>query len=198
MKPSFDELASSASRSAEDPALGLLEIARIAEGFAAADRVVKAAPVQLLLCRPASPGKFLVLFRGEVSAVTSALRAGSEGLSEPPLDTLLLPQADSGLLVALTSARSDVPIDAAGVVECATVATLLVAADIAVKTAEVELVQVRAAVGLGGKSFFVCAGEVSQVRAAVRAAASFAGSRGQLVAEVVIPQPHADLDAWLK
>ena len=46
MKPSFDEL--DAGAAAAGPALGLLEIASIAEGFAAADRVVKAAPVRLL------------------------------------------------------------------------------------------------------------------------------------------------------
>ncbi len=195
MKPSFDDL--DASASSAGPALGLLEIGSIAEGFAAADRVVKAAPVRLLLCRPASPGKQLVLFAGEVAAVTSALRAGSEGLSQPPLDTLLLPQADPAVVVALGSAGRKVRFDAAGVVECATVATLLVAADVAVKTAEVDLVTIRAAVGLGGKSFFVCGGEVSQVRAAVHAAAGFARSRNHLVAEVVLAQPHRDLDLWL-
>jgi microcompartment protein CcmL/EutN len=196
VKPSFDELEADAS--AAGPALGLLEVASIAEGFAAADRVVKAAPVKLLLCRPASPGKHLVLFAGEVSAVQSSLRAGSDGLSQPPLDTLLLPQADPDLVVALATPRRNVAVDAAGIVECSTVAALLVAADVAVKTADVELLTLRAAVGLGGKSFFVCAGEVAQVRAAVNAAAGFARSRGKLVGEVVLAQPHAELDAWLQ
>jgi microcompartment protein CcmL/EutN len=195
VKPSFDEF--DAGAMAAGPALGLLEIASIAEGFAAADRVVKAAPVRLLLCRAASPGKHLVLFAGEVAAVTASLRAGSEGLSRPPLDTLLLPQADPGVVAALASPRRKVAIDAAGIVECATVATLLVAADVAVKTADVELLAIRAAVGLGGKSYFVCSGEVAQVRAAVNAAAGFAQSRDQLVGQVVLPQPHRDLDAWL-
>jgi len=195
VKPSFDEL--DAGAAAAGPALGLLEIASIAEGFAAADRVVKAAPVRLLLCRAASPGKQLVLFAGEVSAVASALRAGAEGLGAPPLDTLLLPQVDPAVVAALGSARRPREVDAVGVVECATVATLLVAADVAVKTADVELAAIRAAAGLGGKAYFVCTGEVAQVRAAVNAAAGFARSRGQLAGEVVLPQPHRDLDAWL-
>ena len=195
MNPSFDEL--SVDAAGFGPALGLLEIASIAEGFAAADRVVKSAPVRLVLCRPASPGKQLVLFAGEVAAVNAALRAGSEGLSQPPLDTLFLPQADPGVLAALASSHRKIAIDAAGIVECSTVAALLVAADVAVKSAEVELVTIRAAVGLGGKAYFVCTGEVAQVRAAVNAAAGFARSRDRLVAEVVLPQPHRDLDAWL-
>jgi microcompartment protein CcmL/EutN len=195
VKPSFDDL--DAGASAAGAALGMLEIGSIAEGFAAADRAVKAAPVRLLLCRPASPGKHLVLFAGEPAAVASALRAGSEGLTRPPLDTLLLPQADPGVVEALGAAKRSAPIDAAGIVECATVATLLVAADVAVKTADVELATIRAANGLGGKSWFVVTGEVAQVRAAVTAAAGFARSREQLVGEVVLPQPHRDLDAWL-
>jgi microcompartment protein CcmL/EutN len=180
------------------PALGMLEVASIAAGFEAADRVMKEAAVVLLVCRPVSPGKFLILFSGEVSDVTSSLRAGSAGLPAPALDSLLLPQADPSLCDALVRVRGEVELAAAGVVECATVATMLIAADVAVKTADVALLGARAAVGLGGKSYFVVTGEVSQVRAAVTAAAGFARSRGHWVGDVVIPQPHGELDAWLR
>jgi len=195
---SFQIPAADARGGAPAPALGMLEIASIAAGYAAADRVVKEAPVRLLLCRPVSPGKFLVLFGGEVSDVTSSLRAGADGLAEPPLDTLLLPNADPSLCDALVRVRREVALRSAGVVETATVATMLVAADVAVKTAEVDLLAARAALGLGGKSFFVVTGEVAQVRAAVNAGAGFARERGRLVGEVVIPQPHGDLDAFLR
>lgn len=187
-----------AMKAQSGPALGMLEVASIAAGFDAADRVMKEAPVTLLVCRPVSPGKFLVLFSGEVSDVTSSLRAGVTGLSAPALDTLLLPQADPTLCDALVRVRKDVELAAAGVVECATVATMLIAADVAVKTADVALLCARAAVGLGGKSFFVVTGEVSQVRAAVTAASNFARPRGHWVGDVVIPQPHAELDAYLR
>ena len=196
MKPSFPELAAEGGGSA--PALGMIECAGIADGFAAADRIVKAAPVKLLLCRPTSPGKHLTLFCGDVAPVTSALRAGVEGLATPPLDTLLLPNADPDVLLALVTPRRNGAIDAAGIVECTTVATLLVAADLAVKTADVVLLTLRAAAGLGGKSFFVCAGEVSQVTAAIHAAAGFARAREKLAGSVVLAQPHRDLEAWLQ
>src|SRR5262249_33924423 len=137
-------------------------------------------------------------FGGEVSDVTSSLRAGAESLPEPPLDTLLLPNADPSLCDALVRVRREIELRAAGVVETATVATMLVAADVAVKTADVDVLAARATMGLGGKSFFLVTGEVSQVRAAVTAAAGFARGRGKLVGEVVIPQPHRDLDAFLR
>lgn len=195
MKPSFDDLDASATGAGE--ALALLECAGIADGYAAADRVLKAAPVQLLLCRPVSPGKLLVLFAGSPSAVTSALRAAIDGLSAPPLDTLLLPNVEPAVVRALAGASAPPLGEAAAVVECATVATLLLAADVALKTASVALLQLRAASGLGGKAYFVASGSVAQVEVARAAATRFASERGHLVGSVVLSQPHEDLSRWL-
>ncbi|MBL8843385.1 MAG: BMC domain-containing protein [Planctomycetes bacterium] len=194
MKPSFDDLALPRADSGE--ALALLEFASIAQGYAAADRAVKAAAVTLLLCRPASPGKLLVLFCGAPSAVVSSLRAAQEGLAEPPLDTLLLPQAEPRLLRALAGARAPRAGEAAAVVECATVATLLLAADAALKTAAIELQALHAANGLGGKAFCVMSGAVAQVEVALAAAVAFARERGQLLGSVLLAQPHDDVAAW--
>jgi len=195
MKRSFDDLDPAASRAGE--ALAMVECASIAEGYAAADRALKAAPVKLLLARPASPGKFLLLFAGSPSSATSSLRAAVEGLSAPPLATLLLPQVEPEVLGALAGEAPAARGEAAAVVECATVATLLLAADVALKTADVGLLQLRAAAGLGGKAFFVLDGEVAQVGAALAAARRFAEERGHLVATVLLSQPHGELGRWL-
>lgn len=196
MKPSFDDLDVAAGNAGE--ALGLLESAGIAEGYAAADRVLKAAQVELLLCRPVSPGKQLVIFAGSPAAVVASLRAGIEGLPGPPLDTLLLPQVEPRLVRALAGESAAPRGEAAGILECATVATLLVAADAALKVAAIELLVLRAAVGLGGKSFFCCSGEVAQVEAALAVARDFAQRRGQLAGSVVLPQPDRALARWLR
>lgn len=195
MKRSFDDLDPTASRAGE--ALAMVECAAIADGYAAADRALKAAPVRLLLARPASPGKFLLLFAGSPSAATSSLRAAVEGLPAPPLATLLLPQVEPEVVGALAGEAPSPRGEAAGVVECATVATLLLAADVALKTADVALLQLRAAAGLGGKAFLVLCGEVSQVEAGVAAARRFAEERGHLVATVILSQPHGELARWL-
>ncbi len=196
MKPSFDDLA--LPTAAQGEALALVECASIAEGFAAADRAVKAAPVTLLLCRPVSPGKLLVLFAGAPAAVVSGLRAAQEGLEHAPLDTLLLPQVEPRLLRALAGGAVAPAGEAVAIVECATVATLLLAADAALKTAAIELLSVNAANGLGGKAYCVATGTVSQVEAALAAALHFARERGQLLGSLLLPQPHADLMAWLR
>jgi microcompartment protein CcmL/EutN len=88
-------------------------------------------------------------------------------------------------------------LDAIGVVETTTVASSIVAADIALKTSSVDLIDLRIANGLGGKSFFVLTGEVSDVRSAVATGAGNAQSAGQLAREVVIPRPHPELTMHL-
>ncbi|MFI5291091.1 MAG: BMC domain-containing protein, partial [Polyangia bacterium] len=60
------------------PALGLVETSSIARGLVVADQMVKKAPVALVLARPVSPGKHLVLVTGEVADVGEAMRIGLE------------------------------------------------------------------------------------------------------------------------
>jgi microcompartment protein CcmL/EutN len=67
------------------------------------------------------------------------------------------------------------------------------AADIAAKTASLQLLDVQLAVGLGGKSYVTLTGEVGDVTAAVEAGAADAERVGLLVRRVVIPRPHGDM-----
>ena len=91
----------------------------------------------------------------------------------------------------------DGELDAVGVVETTTVAASILAADIALKEANVDLLDLRVANGLGGKSFLTITGEVSDVRSSVQAAAGSAESSGRLARHVVIPRPHPELSAHL-
>ena len=66
------------------------------------------------------------------------------------------------------------------------------------KAADVQLIEVRLANGIGGKSFVVLTGEVAAVQASVAAGAAHAREQGLLVKSVTIPAPHEDLkDALL-
>ena len=82
-------------------------------------------------------------------------------------------------------------------VETSTVAAAIVAADIALKTATVDLFDLRIANGLDGKSFFSVTGPVSDVRSAVIAGAKSAESKGKLLRSVVIARPHPELSLHL-
>jgi microcompartment protein CcmL/EutN len=174
------------------PALGLLEIASIARGVVVADAMVKRAAVDLLWSRPVSPGKHLVAVWGEVAEVDEAMGAGLLAAGDKLVDRLFLPQAHAQLGQVLPGERRAVTIGALAVVETATVAATVVAADAAAKAAEIELVEMRLAMGLGGKAFFTLTGELDQVEAA-RAAAEAAIDPTALIATELIPAPHDDL-----
>ena len=69
----------------------------------------------------------------------------------------------------------------------------VVAADAAVKAAEVDLIEVRLGRGLGGKSFIVLTGEVAAVRASIDAGEAPDEVQGLMSRSVVIPSPHPDI-----
>ena len=66
-------------------------------------------------------------------------------------------------------------------------------ADAAVKAANVSLIEVRVARGMGGKCFVTMTGEVSDVKAAVEAGARIAAKDGVLIGTEVIANPHPEL-----
>ncbi len=67
------------------------------------------------------------------------------------------------------------------------------AADAGVKGAEVSLIEIRLADGLGGKAYVLFSGDVSDVEAAVELGVASLVRRQGLVARVVIPQIHGEM-----
>jgi len=177
------------------PCIGLLELASIARGVEVADAILWEAGVELLFAAPVQPGKFLMLFTGTVQDVGSALRRGKEVAGPDLVDELHIQQVHEQVEQALRrkGGHLDGHLDAIGVVETSTVAAAIVAADLALKTATVDLFDLRIANGLDGKSFLSVIGPVSDVRSSVTAAAKSAESKGKLLRSVVIPRPHPEL-----
>jgi microcompartment protein CcmL/EutN len=88
-------------------------------------------------------------------------------------------------------------LNAFGVIETFTVASTLLAADAAAKATPVTLVEIRLAVGIGGKSFVTMVGEVGDVEASVDAGVATIEPRTLRVRSVVIPNPHPDLEPYI-
>jgi len=177
-----------------EPSIGLLELDCVARGIETADAVLWEADVRMVFSEPVQPGKYVLLFTGSVQAVTSALRRGAEVAGDALVDSLRIEQAHEQLTFGLwREGRINGTIDALGVVQTATVASAILAADAALKTSTVDLLELRIANGLGGRSFFTLTGEVSDVRSAVTTGARVADERGQLMRDVVIARPHPDL-----
>jgi len=184
-----------------DPSLGLIECRTVARGIEAADAMSKAAPVMLAWTRILDPGRYLVLVSGLADDVRHAVRAGRSAAGDDVHDELFLAGPHRGLLDGLQAlplgaaapaggeGRESRPgtLEALGLIECASVASTLLAADAALKHAAVRLVRVRIGADMHGKGLVGLAGEVSDVESAVARGASLAEERGHLVRAVVIP-----------
>jgi microcompartment protein CcmL/EutN len=173
-----------------EPALALLEFSSIAAGMQAADAMVKRAPIDVLKAGTVHNGKYLVLLGGQVADVEESLAAGREAGGPDVLDFVFLPQVHPEVVGTIGGARAPAARDALGIVETTTVAAAIQAADAGVKGADVRLVELRLADGLGGKGVVLFSGLVADVEAAVRLGTGALERPDLLVREVVIPQLH--------
>lgn len=175
-----------------DPALALIELSSIAAGIQAGDAMVKKAPVATLRSGTVQPGKFLVLIGGALADVEESLTAGLESGGKAVLDHLLLPNVHAEVVRAVGGGREVKASDALGIIETSTVAAAIHAADAGIKGAEVTLLEVRLADGLGGKGLTLFTGAVADVESAIEIGAEKVAP-GLLVQQVVIAQLHAEM-----
>jgi microcompartment protein CcmL/EutN len=177
--------------------IGLIEWDSIATGMLAADGLLKEASVTPLLFRPVTPGRYVALFSGPVEEVRSALHRGLAEGGPAVLDSLFLARPHPGIREAVGARARGAALAAVGVIETLTIASTLLAADAAAKAALVQLIEIRLAMGLGGKSFVVLTGEVAQVEAGVAEGTRLAVERGRHLRSVVIPRPDERFAALL-
>ncbi len=178
-------------------ALGLIESNSIAKGIEISDAMLKTAEVTLLVAKAICPGKYIVLVGGDVAAVNQAVRAGLEVTPEVVVDSFVIPNIHPSILPAISGGTLVEKVRAVGLIETYSVAACVEAADFAVKAASVTPIRMHLAFGIGGKSYVVLTGEVSDVQAAVDAGVVTAGEKGLLVQKVVIARPHEQLIASL-
>ncbi len=173
--------------------IGLIEFSSIAKGIEAADAMLKASAVELVLNRTICSGKYIVMVTGDVAAVTSSVQDGERTAAEAVIDTFIIPNVHPSIFPALTATNVVKNLDAMGVLESFGVASLIEGADAAVKAADIELLEIRIAMALGGKAFVTMTGEVSAVTAAVDAGAEVISRQGLLVNKIVIPRPRPEI-----
>lgn len=174
-------------------AFGLIELTSIAAGFQVCDAMLKAAGVELVLSRSICSGKYMVLIRGGVASVQASVAAGIAAGDFSVIDSFVIPNIDESVVPAIRGVNKVETLDALGVIESFSVASLIEGADAAVKSANVRLIEIRLAMALGGKAFVTLTGSVGDVRAAVDAGAAVVAAKGLLTNKVVIPNPRPEL-----
>ena len=174
-------------------AIGMVECTTVATGFKAADDMAKAAEVELLQAEATCPGKFVILITGELSAVRASVDRAAKAYEDRIIDTFVLGNPHESIFPAIFGAN---PIDnpkALGVLETFSAPSIIVAADAAAKTSLVDLIELRIARGMCGKSFMFITGEIAAVSAAIERAQEEVSKSGWFLDSSIIPNPDPKL-----
>ena len=174
-------------------AIAMIELNSIAKGVEAGDEMLKTADVDLIMAQPICAGKYMVLVSGDVDSVERAAEVGKEVAGEFLVDDFVIPNVHSSVFPALTATTRIQDIDSLAVIETFSVASSIMAADAAVKAADVDIIEIRCATGLGGKSFFYLTGDVASLNSAVEAGIDVLQGTGLILSHVVIPSPSRDI-----
>ncbi|MFI5350793.1 MAG: BMC domain-containing protein [Elusimicrobiota bacterium] len=173
--------------------VGGVELSSMAKGFETTDAMLKAASVEILLARTMCPGKYCVLVCGDVGDVRAAVEAGVAKAAEAHVDHFIIPNLHPDIFPAISAVNIPGELKALGIVETFSIASLIEAADAAVKSANIRLGAIRLALARGGTAFVSFTGSGADCVTAAAAAAQSAGEKGMLVQKVVIPQPRPEL-----
>ena len=174
-------------------AIGMAEFSTVSAGIASADLMVKTAEVEVIESATVCPGKYIVIISGELSAVKASVDAAKAFKPEKVIDSFVLGNPHDSIFSAIYGTAQPENVAALGVMESFSAATAIVAADAAAKTAMVDLIELRLARGMCGKSYLLLTGSVSAVTAAIDRAVNEAGDRCMLLDSSVIPNPDKKL-----
>ncbi|MDX1469632.1 MAG: BMC domain-containing protein [Acidimicrobiia bacterium] len=178
-----------------EPAIALIEFDSISAGIVAGDGMVKASPVEAVYGGTVHPGKYLVMVAGDTASVEIALGVGIELGSGHVTDSVFLPDIHPEVSAAVVAGAeaADLVEEALGIVETATVASVIDAADAGIKASAVTVSAVTLADGLGGKGYVLFSGLVADVEAAVDSATARCTPHGTLIRSDVIAQLHGEM-----
>lgn len=174
-------------------AIGLIELNSIAAGIEVTDNMLKTADVQLLISRSICSGKYMVIVGGSIGAVNASVESGLGLNKGAVIDSIVLANVHEDVFPAIAGTSTVSEPGSLGIIESFSVASLIEAADVAAKTANIQLMEIRLAMALGGKAFVTFTGPVGDVRASVEAGAQVVADKGLLVNKVVIPAPSPQL-----
>lgn len=174
-------------------AIGMIEFNSIARGIYAADRMVKTSDVEIVTANSVCPGKYIAIVHGDVSAVEASVQSGVNVSGEYYVDSMIVPNVHPEVFPAIVSTSMPENIQALGILESFSLATMVIAADAVLKAAELEPIEIRLGTGLGGKSYFTFTSDFAAVEAGSEAGKSVIAENGMLINAEVIPSPSKKL-----
>lgn len=170
-------------------AIGMVEFTSIARGIYAADQMVKTSDVEIITATSVCPGKYIAIVHGDVGAVQDSVAVGEKHAGEYLVDSIIIPNVSRAIFPAISGTAMPDRIQALGIMESFSLATMIIAADAVLKAANLEPMELRLGNGLGGKAFFTFTGDVGAVEAGVEAGVKIAEEKGLLVNAEIIASP---------
>ena len=125
----------------------MIEFKSVAAGMTAADIMVKTSEVDIVEAQTVCPGKYIAIITGDLSAVKASVDTAMDMGGENGIDSFVLGNPDESIFPAIlgtTNVTAD-DVNALGVIETFDAAQIIVAADNAVKTSDVRLIEIRLA-----------------------------------------------------
>ena len=174
-------------------AIGMVEYKTVSSGLFVADIMLKTAQVEIIEAQTVCPGKYIIIFSGELSAINACVEVARERYSEHLIDSFILGNPHDSIFPAIYGTTQIDKLNALGILETFSAASIIVAADEAVKTAQVELIELRIARGMCGKSYMLLTGEVAAVEAAIAKAKTAVGKDAMLLDSSIIANPDGNL-----
>lgn len=171
-------------------AIGMIEFTSIAKGIETSDLMIKAASVEVIKASTVCPGKYIIIISGDTGNVKAAMEIGKTNAEECIIDSLIIPNVHSQLIPAISMTNQNNETNAVGVLEFYSIVSAVMAADIAVKAANVTLIEVKIGYAIGGKGVVILTGDVGAVRASIEAAKI---KSELLCGFTVIPRPSKQL-----
>jgi microcompartment protein CcmL/EutN len=173
--------------------IGIIELNSIARGIEVTDSLLKSAEVTLMKAGTICPGKYMVIVKGFVGAVKSAVKTGVEIGEENVVESKVITRLDLRVISAINAATEIQKMKSLGVIEFFDVTSALFAADSAIKAADVEIIEIRMGYAIGGKSFVTLTGDLSAVKTAVEVGSKAGEDNCMLVNKAVIASPRKEL-----
>ena len=174
-------------------AIGVIELKSIPKGVEAADAALKSSGIEMVSARPSCPGKYEIVLTGSISDVTVAVDHVQNRFDGYVIDSSVMGKIDEQVVKALFGTQTSERSGSLGLIETFSASSAIKAADIAVKTARVEIYDIRVSRGMGGKGVVMLTGDIGDVTAATEAGANYAKDISTLSSYTVIAAPHKEL-----
>lgn len=174
-------------------AIGMVEYKTVSCGMYAVDMMLKTAEVEIIEAQTVCPGKYIAILCGDLSAVNASIETAKKNCPQHLIDSFVLGNPHEGIFPAIYGTSHIEQMNALGILETFSAPSIIVAADEAAKTAQVELIELRIARGMCGKSYLLLTGEIAAVTAAIEKAKAVLGDSSMLLDSSIIANPDGNL-----